>query len=246
MEQKGFFITTMGGLSDTSDLYVTQDTLNNNIKLSDFGKGVRKISFYALTYEEPSRINEPYWEYDAGNKKIEGSLPLDYSKASRYVDRDAQELVCEVMFELFDKVSGQVKDFDFEALKKAMLQAVDTNPTFAEKTRFRVYSDTGIVTGDIQEISDAIDPSKYGGGVRKLFIEVSFFKKPEFFLPTPSCFDKGKRGLYISVLSSPDINRLSSELDKAIEKLKPQVEDFDFELLKSDIMQFAASLKAAA
>jgi len=79
-----------------------------------------------------------------------------------------------------------------------------------------------------------------------LFIEVSFFKKPEIFLPNPSYFDKRKRGLYISVVSSPDINRLSSELDKAIEKLKPQVEGFDFELFKSDILQFAESLKEAA
>lgn len=163
------------------------------------------------------------------------------------MDRDAQILVCEAMFELLDKVSGQVEDFDFEALKKAMLEAVEANPAFAEKTRFRVYSDIGIVTGDIQEISDAIDPSKYGGGVKKLFIEVSFFKKTESFLPpNPSYFDTRKRGLYIAVLSGPDINRLSSELDKAIEKLKPQVEGFDFELLKSDILQFAESLKEAA
>ena len=246
MEQKDFFISTIGGLSDTSDLIVTRETLNNNIKLSDYGSGVRRISFYALTYQEPSRINEPYWEYDPGSKKIEGSLPLDYSKAARYVDREAQVLVCAAMFELFDKVAGQVKDFDFEALKKAMLQAVDTNPTFAEKTRFRVYSDIGIVSGDIQEISDAIDPSKYGGGVRKLFIEVAFFKKPEFFLANPSYFDKRKRGLYISILSGSDIHHFSSELDKVIEKVKPQVEDFDFALLKADIMQFAASLKAAA
>lgn len=131
-------------------------------------------------------------------------MPVDFLKAAVYLDRDAQILVCEAMFELFDKVSGQVEDFDFEALKKAMLGAVDTNPAFAEKTRFRVYSDIGIVTGDIQEISNAIDPSKYGGGVRKLFIEVSFFKKPETFLLNPSYFDKRKRGLYISVLSGPD------------------------------------------
>ena len=246
MEQEEFFISTTGGLSDTSDLTVTEDTLNKNIKLSDFGNSVKRISFYPLTYQEPSRINEPYWEYDPVSKKIEGSLPLDYSKAARYMDRDAQILVCEAMFELFDKVSGQVEDFDFEALKKAMLQAVDTNPTFAEKTRFRVYSDIGIVSGDIQEISDAIDPSKYGGGVRKLFIEVAFFKKPEFFLANPSYFDKRKRGLYISVLSGSDINQFSSELDRVIEKVKPQVEDYDFALLKADIMQFAASLKEAA
>ncbi|MCB9347985.1 MAG: hypothetical protein H6573_10815 [Lewinellaceae bacterium] len=119
MEQKDFFISTIGGLSDTSDLIVTRETLNNNINLSNFGSGVRKISFYALTYQEPSRINEPYWEYDPGSKKVEGSLPLDYSKAARYVDRDAQRLVCASMFELFDKVAGQVKDFDFEALKKS-------------------------------------------------------------------------------------------------------------------------------
>ena len=246
MEQEEFFISTTGGLSDTSDLTVTEDTLNKNIKLSDFGNSVKRISFYPLTYQEPSRINEPYWEYDPVSKKIEGSLPLDYSKAARYVDRDAQILVCEAMFELFDKVSGQVEDFDFEALKKAMLEAVDTNPTFAEKTRFRVYSDIGIVTGDIQEISDAIDPSKYGSGVRKLFIEVCFFRRPQTFVSNPTYFDKRKQGLYISVLSSSDINQFSSELDKAIEKVKPQVKDFDFELLKSDILRFAESLKEAA
>ncbi|MCB9293191.1 MAG: hypothetical protein H6559_08740 [Lewinellaceae bacterium] len=127
-----------------------------------------------------------------------------------------------------------------------MLEAVETNPTFAEKTRFRVYSDIGIVTGDIQEISDAMDPSKYGSGVRKLFIEVCFFRRPQTFVSNPTYFDKRKQGLYISVLSSSDINQFSSELDKAIEKVKPQVKDFDFELLKSDILRFAESLKEAA
>ncbi|MCO6491257.1 MAG: hypothetical protein J5I98_22765 [Phaeodactylibacter sp.] len=246
MEQKDFFITTMGDLSDTSDLIVTGHTLNNNIKLSDFGKGVRKISFYALTYHDSTGINEPFWEYDPVSRKIRGSLPLDYSKASKYVDRDAQRLVCEAMFELFDKVSGQVEDFDFEALKKAMLAAVETNPTFAQKTRFRVYSDLGIITGDIPGFSSAFDLSKYGKGVQKLFFEVAFFKKPEIFLPNPSGFDEDKRRLYISVLSGKDINQFSSELDKAIEKLKPQVEDFDFELFKYDILRFTESLKEAA
>ncbi|MCO6491886.1 MAG: hypothetical protein J5I98_25950 [Phaeodactylibacter sp.] len=246
MGQKDFFITTMGDLSDTSDLYVTQDTLNNNVKLSDFGKGVKKISFYALTYHDSTGINEPFWEYDAKRRKIEGSLQLDYSKASKYIDRDAQKLICAVMFELFDKVSGQVEDYDFEALKKAMLEAVETNPTFAEKIRFRVNSDIGITTGDITEFSDAIDLSKYGSGVKKLFIKVAFFKNPKTFLPDPPYFDKNKHGLYISVISSSDIYQFSTELDKAIEKLKPQVKDFDFELLKSDILRFAESLKKAA
>ena len=246
MEQKGFFITTMGDLSDTSDLIVTGHTLNNNIKLSDFGQGVRKISFYALTYHDSTGINEPFWEYDAKRRKIEGSLQLDYPKAATYIDKDAQKLVCEAMFELFDKVSGQVGDFDFEALKKAMLEAVETNPTFAEKIRFRVNSDIGILTGDITEFSDAIDLSKYGGGVKKLFIKVSFFKNPKIFLPDPPFFDERKQGLYISVISGSDINHFSSELDKAIEKMKPQVEGFDFELFKSDILRFAEALKEAA
>jgi len=246
MEQKDFFITTMGDLSDTSDLIVTGHTLNNNIKLSDFGKGVRKISFYALTYHDSTGINEPFWEYDAKRRKIEGSLQLDYPKAATYIDKDAQKLVCEAMFELFDKVFAQVDNFDFEGLKKAMLDAVETNPTFAQKTRFRVYSDLGIITGDIPEFSSAIDLSKYGKGVRKLFFEVAFFKKPETFIPNPPRFDENKGGLYISVISSSDINQFSSELDKAIEKLKPQVEGFDFELFKSDILQFAELLKEAA
>lgn len=246
MEQEEFFISTTGGLSDTSDLTVTEDTLNNNIKLSDFGQGVRKISFYALTYYDSSGINEPFWSYDPVSKKIEGSLPIDFQKASSYIDKEAQKLVCEAIFELFDKVSGQVNGFDFEALKKAMLEAVETNPTFAEKIRFRVNSNIGIVTGDMSEFSDAIDLSKYGGGVKKLFIKVSFFKNPKIFLPDPPFFDERKQGLYISVISGSDINHFSSELDKAIEKLKPQVEGFDFELFKSDILQFAEALKEAA
>ncbi|MCB9293192.1 MAG: hypothetical protein H6559_08745 [Lewinellaceae bacterium] len=75
MEQEEFFISTTGGLSDTSDLTVTEDTLNNNIKLSDFGSGVRRISFYPLTYQEPSRINEPYWEYDPVKKRSKAACP---------------------------------------------------------------------------------------------------------------------------------------------------------------------------
>ena len=174
----------MGDLWDTSDLTVTEETLNNNIKLSDFGSGVNRISFYVLTYQEPSRINVPFWGYNRRSRKIEGSLPVDYVKASKYVDRDAQRLVCEALFELFDKVSGKVKDFDFEALKKAMLQAVETNPTFAEKTRFRVYSDTEIAEGDIPEFSSVFDLSKYGNGVRKLFFEAAFLEGPRLLYLT--------------------------------------------------------------
>ena len=245
-KEKDFFITTMGDLSDTSALIVTGHTLNNNIKLSDFGKGVRKISFYALTYCDSTGINEPFWEYHAKRRKIEGSLQLDYPKATTYIDKDAQKLVCEVMFELFDKVSDQVVDFDFEGLKRAMLEAVETNPTFAQKTRFRVYSDIGLITGDIPEFPDFMDLSKYGKGVQKLFFEVAFFKKPEIFAPNPSRFDRNKRGLYISILSGTDFNQFSSGLDKVIEKLKPQVEDFDFDLFKSDILHFTESLKETA
>ena len=246
MGQKDFFITTIGDLLDPWDLIVTVDTLNNNIKLSDFGESVKRVSFYALTYYDSSGINKPFWSYDPVSKKIEGSLPIDFLKASTYIDREAQKLVCEAIFELFDKVSGQVDGFDFKALKRAMLEAVETDPTFAEKIRFRVNSDIGITTGDITEFSDAIDLSKYGGGVKKLFIKVSFFKNPKIFLPDPPYFDERKQGLYISVISGSDINHFSSELDKAIEKLKPQVEGFDFELFKSDILQFAEALKEAA
>lgn len=246
MEQQDFFITTIGGLSDTSDLTVTGETLNNNIRLSEFGQGVRNISFYALTYQEPSRINEPFWSYDPDSRKIEGSLPLDYQKAAASVDEEAQKLVCHAIFELFDKISDQVDDFDFEALKKSMLEAIQTNPSFAEKTRFRVYSDTEMITGDIPEFSRFIDLSKYGRGVQKLFFEVSLFKNPNSFLPSPPKFDKNKQGLYIFVVSSLDINRFSSELDKAIGKIKPQVDDLDFERLKSDILRFTESLQEAA
>lgn len=246
MEQQEFFITTIGDLSDPSDLIVTEDTLNNNIKLSDFGKGVRKISFYALTYQKPSRVHEPFWSYDPGSRKIEGRLPLDYQKASAAIDGEAQKLVCDAIFELFDKVSDQLTDFDFEALKKSMLEAIESNPIIAEKTRFRVYSDTGMITGDIPEFSRAIDLSKYGSGVQKLFFEVSFFKNPKSFLSNPPKFDDSKRGLHISVVSGLDIHQFSSELDQAFGKIKPQVTDFDFDLLKSDILRFAESLKEAA
>jgi hypothetical protein len=246
MEQKGFFITTMGDLLDTSDLIVTEDTLNNNIDLADFGKGVSYISFFALTYYDANGINEPFWNYDPDSRKIEGSLPLDYQKAAASIDEEAQKLVCHAIFELFGKVSDQVEDFDFEALKKSMLEAIEDNPAFAEKTRFRVYSDTGMITGDIPEFSRAIDLSKYGRGVHKLFFEVSFFKNPQSFLPDPPRFDKNKKGLYISVVSGLDINQFSSQLDRAFEKIKPQVDDFDFDLLKSDLLRFAESLKEAA
>ena len=246
MKKKDFFITTIGGLTDSSDLVITEETLNNNIKLSDFGEGVRNISFCALTYQEPNRINEPSWSYDPDTRKIEGSLPIDFLKASSYIDKEAQLLVCEAIFKLFDRVSDQINNFDFEALKKAMHKAIEANPSIAEKTRFRVYSDTGITTGDIPGFSSAIDLSKYGTGVQKLFFEVSFLKTSNSFLPNPPKFDKNKHGLYISVVSSLDINQFSSELDKAMEKVKPQVQNFDFELFKSDILHFVESLKETA
>jgi hypothetical protein len=245
MEQKDFFITTIGGLADVSDLTVTEDTLNNNIKLSDFGTGVKRISFMALTYRQLDEIHTPFWGYDPDSRKIEGSLPLDFSKAATFIDQEAQKLVCHAIFELFDKVSGQVDDFDFYALKRSMLEAIEINPTFAEKIRFRVYSDTGMITGDIPEFSRAIELSKYGSGVQKLFFEVSFLRNPKSFLPKPPKFDDNKHGLYLSVISGLDINQFSSELDQAFGKVKKQVTNFDFDLLKSDILRFVESLKEA-
>lgn len=246
MEQKEFFITTIGGLLDTSDLIATGDTLNNNIRLSDFGEGVRKVSYFALTYQQPSRINEPFWSYQPDSRKIEGSLALDYQKAATFIDEEAQKLVCGAIFELFDQIADQVDNFNFDALKKAMLEAVETNPTLAEKVRFRVYSDLGIITGDIPEFSAAFDLSKYGPGVQRLFFEVSFFKNPASFLPKPPKFDQNKQGLHISIVSDLNINEFSSELDKAIEKVRPLVQNFNFDLFKADILQFTETLKEAA
>lgn len=61
MKEKDFFITTISELIDVSDLVVTAETLNNNIKLSDFGDGVKNISFYDLIYKKPSKINKPFY-----------------------------------------------------------------------------------------------------------------------------------------------------------------------------------------
>lgn len=246
MEQKEFVITAAGGLADVSDLMVTGETLNNNIKLADFGKGVRNISFCALTYREPNEIHNPFWNYNPESRTIEGSWALDFQKASSYIGQEAQRLVCEALFELFDKVAGEVEDFDFAALKKAMLNAVATNPALAEKTRFRVYSDTGMVTGDIPEFASFMDLSKYGDGAQKLFFEASLFNKPQSFLPNPPMFDAGKRGLYISVVSSLDVNSFASGLDRAVETLKPLVQNFDFDLFKADILRFVESLTEMA
>lgn len=48
------------------------------------------------------------------------------------------------------------------------------------------------------------------------------------------------------MVSDLDINQFSFQLDRAIEKIKSQVDDFDFDLLKSDLLRFAESLKEAA
>lgn len=243
MKQKDFFITTIGGLTDVSDLLTTEDTLNNNIKLSDFGENVKNISFYALTYREPSTLNEPFWQYHSDNKKIEGSLPLDFQKASNYIGEEAQKLVCFALFELFDKISSQVDNFDFTALKKAMLEAVEVNPSSANNIRFRVYSDLESITAkDIPEFATSIQLPNYGEGVEKLAFEVSFLKEPLSYLSEPPQYDAIRRRLFISVVSRPNTEQFSSELDKVFEKLKFQVPDFNFELFKADILRLIVSL----
>lgn len=237
MEQKDFFITTIGGLRDVSDLLMTEDTLNNNIKLADFGENVKNISFYALTYCEPNTFNEPFWQYQADNKKIEGSLPLDYEKASAYEGEEAQKLMCSAIFELLDKISSQVDNFDFAALKKAMLEAVEINPSSTDKIKLRIHSDGEPITSkDISEFENSIHFSKYGEGVRKLTCEISFVKNSQSYLSNPPQFDAARCELYISVVSSPDMEQFSAELDKVMEKLRFQVPDFNFELFKADIL----------
>ena len=246
MVKDDFFITTISGQIDVSDIIATRETLNNNIKLSDFGAGVKTISFFALIEEEPSRFHSPFWTYKPEKKEIEGSLPLDYKKAVTFVDRDAQRLVAHALFELFDKLKSKVKHFDFEALKKAMLNAIEKNPTFSEKSGFRVYSDYNIPTGDLPDMAKTIAPYRYGDHIKKIFLSIGFFKNTKYKHKPKPRYDTNKHGLYISVISGLDMDQFSSELDRNIELIKPQVNDFDFELFKADILNFAEGLRVAA
>ena len=45
---RDFFISSIGGIRDVSDLLVAEDTFNNNLKLSDFGTGVKRITFFVF------------------------------------------------------------------------------------------------------------------------------------------------------------------------------------------------------
>ncbi len=246
MEGKEFFITSIGGLRDTADLIVTRETFNQNIKLSNFGKGVKSIVFHLLTFKENDGIHTPKWYYKKRQQEIFGRLPLDYDKAASLTDREAQMVVAQAFFDLFDKIKSEVEGYDFEGLKKAMLEAIANNPSFAKKSRFRVYSDYEIPTGDLPEYSKAIHPTKYGNGVKKLFVTLALFKKPENWRNTPPRFDKNQKGLYLSILSSINITDFSAELDRNIDLIKAEIQDFDFELLKADLLNFAEGLKVAA
>ena len=147
-------------------------------------------------------------------KEIKGSLPLDYRKACTYTDRDAQKLVAQAFFDLFDKVKPKVKHFDFEGLKKAMLNAIEVNPSFAPKSRFRVYSDHNIPTGDIPEFSKALAPTKYGKEIKKLFVHVGLFKNPYFRAKTNPSINEDKKILRMTIVSELDVNLFASELDR--------------------------------
>ena len=115
-----------------------------------------------------------------------------------------------------------------------MLQAVDTNPTFAKNEVPGLFRHRNCLR-DIQEISDAIDPSKYGGGFESCLLKSPFLKSLNFSWLTLPISINANATLYISVLSGSDIHHFSSELDKVIEKVKYKW-DFDFALLKSPIL----------
>ncbi len=246
MQDKDFFITSIGGLRDVADIIVTRETFNNNIRLSDFGEGVKRISFHALTYDVGDALHDSLCLYDKEKKEIFGRLPLNYKNAATYAGQDAQRLVAEAFFDLFDKIKDQVKGFDFEGLKRAMLKAIETNPSFAPQSGFRVYSDYDIPTGDLPEFSKALRPTKYGKGVQKVFVKVGLFKNPSFRMKPRPRFDDDKKGLYMTIVSSLDLDQFKSELDKNIELIKPKVKDFDFELFKADLLHFAKGLRIAA
>ena len=242
MENKDFFINSIGGLRDTADLIVTRETFNQNIKLTDFGKGLKCIIFHLLTFKENDGIHTPKWYYKKKKQEIFGRLPLDYEKAATFTDQEAQILVAQAFFDLFDKIKPKLKNYDFEGLKKSMLEAIANNPSFAKKSRFRVYSDYEIPTGDLPEYSKAIQPAKYSNAVKKLFITVALFKKPENWRNPCPRFNKDQKGLHLSILSSINIADISVQLDQNIDLIKTEIQDFDFELLKTDILTIAKEL----
>ena len=70
MKERTFNISTMGGIHDTADIVVAREIFSNNIHLSDFGEGVKRIMLYALTFHEDDQLFAPFWSYNSKKKKL--------------------------------------------------------------------------------------------------------------------------------------------------------------------------------
>lgn len=235
MEIKNFFITTIGNQLDTSDLLITEDTLNAHIDLSEFGDKIKRIVFFGMTDPENSQFYEPYWNYDSTQKILEGRLSIDHKRAQMLTDIDAQQLICEAIFDLFQHFEDMLPDFDFKGLKMAMLSAVKNHPVLVPKGRLRIYSDLGIPTGDFPELADQFRVEEYGPEIKRINVELTIIGSSAIPGFSSAFITPYKGVLNIKIVSRFELSHFKNQLKQINSSLKGQ--DLNFVSLEDDLLK---------
>ena len=128
--KKEIFITATTDLESLIELLEINQILSEKIHMSDFGEGVKKIIFEAIVLSKPSKLHEEEDFYDADKGLISGSAIVSYGAIKTSNRTDGVRRLLDGVFRLLDKYSNQIKEFDFEGLKAAMLTASKNHHPF--------------------------------------------------------------------------------------------------------------------
>ncbi len=124
--KKEIFITATTDLEGLLELLDINEILYEKIRLSDFGEGVKKIIFEAIVLSKPSKLHPAEDFYDADKGLISGSAIVSYEAIKNSNRIDGVRRLLDGLFGLLGKYSTQVKEFDFEGLKRAILAAMES------------------------------------------------------------------------------------------------------------------------
>ena len=118
------FITATTDLETILDYLEINQVLEDQIQLANYGSGVHEIVYKAIVYSRPSKIETPSHFFDPKDGTLTGSSIIDYQTLKHSNILDGTKLLVNGLFDLIDKYSAKISDFDFESLKQDISEII--------------------------------------------------------------------------------------------------------------------------
>lgn len=119
-KHKDFEITSVATdeVGDKLDTISLEDLLNDQLKLRDYGSGVKKVFFVFLVVPANNSIHENEVFFDSENHTIEAALKLDYDLILKGSKTTAKKMMYELFCSLFEiDIVQALTDFDYKGLQ---------------------------------------------------------------------------------------------------------------------------------